>query len=471
MRYKDPRPEVLSTFHSAIEAEEVDAVDELLKEDIDINICNGYEETALHRACARRNLPLVIKLLGAKANPRSKNKYGQTALMSLLTTDSVTADDLTIVKKLLETDPDLILHADRTGDMPLHAAARSERTEIMKLLLKAGANPDVQNSLGETALHRCYSVQTTRLLVNAGAGVELANFRGVSALDRAVTCGSAMEDMAILLLENASPSTVQSTGSFLLYTAVSGHDPNKVSELLKKGVNLDFRYPHGATLLHQAALSSTPAMLNLLLRNKADITAKVTDGSTPLHYATLSGDIQKVKLLLDAGASLMASDKHGKTALHYAALLRYPRIVNALLESGAMQDAADKGGKTPLHCVVKYTFRQVKKLLDTGIGTARMYVHEIRRNWKAATLEVVKLLLDANADIEARCNLSATPLLWSAMNCTNCETVTFLLEAGADITARDIDGLTALDHATERKYAGVVKVFQEYIDLRRVSIL
>jgi ankyrin repeat protein len=568
MRYKDPRPEVLSAFHSAIEAEDIEAVDELLKEDIDINSCNGYKETALHRACARRNLPLVIKLLEAKANPQSKNKYGQTALMSLLASDGVSTDDLAIVKKLLETDPDLVLHADWTVDMPLHAAARSERTEIMKLLLKAGANPDVQNPLGETALHQCYSVQTARLLVNAGAKVELANFRGESALDRAVSYGSAMEDMAILLLENASSSTVQATGSFLLYTTISGGDINKVSKLLTKGVNLDFRYLHGATPLHQAALSSTPAMLDLLLRNKADIRAKVTDGSTPLHYAALSGDIQKVNLLLDAGSSLMASDKHGKTALHYAALLRYPRIVNALLEAGAMQDAEDKRGRTPLHCVVRYTFQEVETLLDTGNGTARMYVYDIRQNWKAATLEVVKillnakstvatntkrgrrlrgfaaavakvsgllvdakvgvrvrdklgktalhyaaensaaeivkllldagasatirddrgatplhyasnygtpdvvkLLLEANADIEARCNFSATPLLWSAMNRTNCETVTFLLEAGADINARDIDGLTALDRATEREYAGIVNIFQEYLGLRRVSIL
>lgn len=394
----------------------------------------------------------------------------------------------------------------------------------------------------------------------------------ITALDRAVACGSSMLDIAILLLENASPPTVRATSSVLLYTAAAGRDIKKVSGLLAKGASLKYRdirkVPHGATPLHQAALWSTPAILKLLLRKKADIKAKVTDGSTPLHYATLSGNFQKVKLLLGAGANVTASDKHGKTALHYAASLRYARIVDTLLGAGAMQDAADNRGKTPLHCVVRYTFSEVtKQLSDSGIDIARMYEHEIPPNWQAATLEVVKillssgakvaadtkcvrkpqhfaaafgkgtvpladagasltardsqgktvlhyaaenscaemvrflldagasatirdnrmatplhyasnyatpdvvkLLLDANADIEARCNLGATPLFWSAMNRTSCETVDFLLEKGADIMARDIDGLTAVDHATEREYAGVIKVFQNYLDLRKVSI-
>lgn len=572
MGYKNLRSDVLHTLHSAVETEDIESVDELLKKGIDIDIRNTNEETALHRACVRRNLPLVVKLLGAKSDPRSKNKDGQTTLMSLLTSDGRSADDLAIVKTLLESDPDLILHADWTGDTPLHAAVRSERTEIMEVLLKAGANPNVQNRLGQTALHRCYSLQTTKALVDAGAEVELANFKGETALDRAVACGSSMLDIAILLLENASPRTVRATSSVLLYTAAAGHDIKKVSGLLAKGASLKYRdmrkVPHGATPLHQAALWSTPAMLKLLLRKKADIKAKVADGSTPLHYATLSGNFQKVKLLLGAGANVTASDKHRKTALHYAASLRYARIVDALLGAGAMQDAADNRGKTPLHCVIRYNFSEItKQLSDSGIDIARMYEYDIPQIWQAATLEVVKillnsgarvaantkcvrkrhfaaavgegagpladagailtardnqgktvlhyaaenscaeivrflldagasatirdnrmatplhyassyatpdvvkLLLDENADIEARCNLGATPLLWSAMNRTSCETANFLLEEGANIMARDIDGLTAVDHATEREYAGVIKVFQKYLDLRKASIL
>lgn len=41
----------------------------------------------------------------------------------------------------------------QTGDVCLHVAANKARTEILGLLLEGGANVNVQNKLGQTALH------------------------------------------------------------------------------------------------------------------------------------------------------------------------------------------------------------------------------------------------------------------------------------------------------------------------------
>lgn len=63
--------------------------------------------------------------------------------------------------------------------------------------------------------------------------------------------------------------------------------------------------------------------------------------------------------------------------------------------------------------------------------------------------EVVKLLLEAKADIDPKDDDGKTPLHW-AVHSGRSEAVKVLIEAGADINARDNDGNTPLDIAIQR---------------------
>ena len=71
---------------------------------------------------------------------------------------------------------------------PLHVAAQRDSPEIMKVLLRHGADPNGRDSDGRSAMHEAAvsgSIGCAKLLVKFGANVNLADHRGITALGQA----------------------------------------------------------------------------------------------------------------------------------------------------------------------------------------------------------------------------------------------------------------------------------------------
>jgi len=122
------------------------------------------------------------------------------------------------------------------GDTALHIAAATYRTELVRTLIKAGADVHAQNRLGDQPIHaaavggpgsRSWSpaaqAATIASLIKAGADPNAADKRGVTPLHRAVRtrCAAAVRT----LLENgADPARKNGRGStpMLLATTTTG---------------------------------------------------------------------------------------------------------------------------------------------------------------------------------------------------------------------------------------------------------
>ena len=63
------------------------------------------------------------------------------------------------------------------------------------------------------------------------------------------------------------------------------------------------------------------------------------------------------------------------------------------------------------------------------------------------TPEVLKVLIEAGADVNAKDTDGLTPLMLAAQHNPNPKALTALLEAGADAKAKNNEGKTALDYA------------------------
>jgi len=94
--------------------------------------------------------------------------------------------------------------------------------------------------------------------------------------------------------------------------------------------------------------------LLLALQKVAEINSRHHEmGVCPIHVAAETGVIDSLQLLIDNGAKLNTLDGEKKTALHYAAEFENVECVKALLESGARVNLRDHKSLTPLHLIVR----------------------------------------------------------------------------------------------------------------------
>jgi ankyrin repeat protein len=211
----------------------------------------------------------------------------------------------------------------------------------------------------------------------------------------------------------------------------------------------------------------------MLLEHGADVNAKTALGATPLQVAaSATGSTGVVALLLQKGADPNAGENRGVTPLIAAAGVGNTAAAKLLLERGASPNAYAPGvGQktvTPLMGAAHNGDVELTRLLLAGKpdldvkspdsdGTVKNgkvafgSLTALHFATAAASPDVVKLLLDAGAAIDARDVRGTTPLIWSiATDRPEPRIVRMLLEKGADVSAASKEGEDAL--AWARKY-------------------
>nr|XP_031845573.1 NF-kappa-B inhibitor cactus [Nomia melanderi]XP_031845574.1 NF-kappa-B inhibitor cactus [Nomia melanderi]XP_031845575.1 NF-kappa-B inhibitor cactus [Nomia melanderi] len=131
-----------------------------------LNILNDDGQSPLHLAVLTRQPRIVRRLILAGANPALRNFRGNTALhLACATGDLASAkaltDPLTPVErnyllpgKKVPALPQNLEQRNYDGEMCLHIAASSGQVELVRLLLRLGADLEAREALaGKTALH------------------------------------------------------------------------------------------------------------------------------------------------------------------------------------------------------------------------------------------------------------------------------------------------------------------------------
>jgi len=217
-------------------------------------------------------------------------------------------------------------------------------------------------------------------------------------------------------------------------------------------------------LMYAAALGSLEGM-RLLLDAGADPNAANAFDATPLMWC--AGDAAKVRLLLSKGAHADARSKLGRTPLMIAAA--YDGATDAarfLVEKGADVNARDKGGNSVLAQAAGSNNVEVARLLiakgaqvnTVDEGGYTPLLNAAGNGDRSAAM--VKLLLEHGAHVNVKSGDTAeivkngpiligrvTPLQEAAAQ-GNYETVEALLNAGADVNAKDVRNVTPLVFAS-----------------------
>ena len=188
----------------------------------------------------------------------------------------------------------------------------------------------------------------------------------------------------------------------------------------------------------------------------------MNDINQQLFDAVEQGDTKRVSDLLEKGANVNAQHQYfsGQTPLHRAVFLRYPGpMVKLLVNAGADIEAKDEDGKTAWEIKKEYvkkymrysnaSYPGVSELMKPDNMEGQDIGAQLYNAVKQGDTKRVFDLLEKGANPNAIDEDGETPLHWAVWLRHPEPMARILVDAGADIEAKDEDGKTAWDRWQE----------------------
>jgi len=335
----------------------------------------------------------------------------------LIATRSIKVDKIRRAKRLLKINKEkeflIVDETDEDGRTALILASVMHHTDIVKMLLEAGANPNLTDGYGKTALMwAAYwgrsRTSIVKMLLEAGAKPNLTDKDGKTALMLASEKGHT-DIVKMLLNAEANPNLVDVDGKTALMEASRNGHTDIVEMLLAAEVDPNLTDKDGRTALMWASRNGHRDIVEMLLAAEADPDLTDKDGRTALMWASEKGHTAIVEILLKAETNPNIMNKWGYTALMEAYNNGSPEdIIYKLIKAGTDPNIQynignkDHGGWTFLMWIIyDYSYTDIaKELILTDPRTDLNIVNE---DGKTALImayghntEMFKLLLKTN---------------------------------------------------------------------------
>ena len=435
----------------------------LISRGADVNARDQSSRTPLHCAAQNARTEIAALLLRNGGDIDARNNDGLTALLL-----AAGGGHRHLVRALLEHGAQTSLR-DPDGRTPLDRARAAGSVEAVKLLLERHT-PEDPASLApvfEFALENG-GEDSVRTALERHTGAQPARLAPILA----VALEHGHETLARFLLglhRQADPADLAPA----LELALKRGAKNLVLEFLSIHSRIDKgsrrKGARGATLLHLAVRANNKELVEALVDAGADLDRLDLRKSTPLADAAkrCQGDTDIVKLLLSEGADADGSGLYRALEIMFDAGRK--QVVTSYLEStGVINRKRNRAGQTLLHLAVSSANKgMVRLLLDQGANVGA-------RNWRgnrplhlAATgkrlaRELTAMLLERKADPNVEDLYERTVLHAAVMARAKPEVVKLLLDAGAKIEARCIDKYTPLLLAAKAGDLPLVKLLVQY---------
>jgi len=253
-------------------------------------------------------------LSGSASCPLCRKESGEMERICSHSDSDTESDDSVhhvseLMKAVIRGNLDCVLEAlqqghsqvDSDGDTALFYAAKRGRIDIASVLIKAGADINHSNNVGQTPLMYAGTSDMTEYLLEHGADANHVSQANETALVKAAEDNNT-ESLQILLEHGVGHMDVALHGA----CAAGSYDAALL--LLEAGVDPNCRVVDGGTPLMRAACAgySNAELVRLLLSKGADVRATDDDGWNVFMWFANDGssDTETMMLLLDASGLL-----------------------------------------------------------------------------------------------------------------------------------------------------------------------
>ncbi len=247
--------------------------------------------------------------------------------------------------------------------LPLHVACIYRRPEVVALLLKHGADPNMRDYLGRVPL---------QLVLTYWPRIPFTkDYQGLSTEENAYhkhlnkqhkkaqqsmneLCAHGAQcnaSIGVVCCVGGSTQASETKYQSLLHLAAKFNIADSVRVLLRHGVDVNVKDGSGRTAVIIASQSGNFQMMHELIGHGANVNVSDSFGMTPLHWLCTTDKTKhcdNINRLLQAGASCEGHDHNVDTPLHMACGLGKESAMHVLLRHGANPDGVNHAGRTPL---------------------------------------------------------------------------------------------------------------------------
>ena len=407
-----PQVDGTTALHWAVRADDMEAVDLLIKAGAKVSAANREGATPLQLAALNGNALMIDKLVKAGVDPNAPlTKFKDTALMIAARTGKIDA-----VKTLLDSGAQVNAIENWGGTNALMWAVSERHADVVNLLLSKGGDVNT----------RSYFVPSAH-----GRGFE-------GATPVAPKAGQQVDEYASGWL---SP---------LMFASREG-DLDIAKTLVKAGADVNLLSGDGKNALALAIFNGQYELASFLVDSKSNVNQADAQRFTPLFWAVDRKNMEigtngfpwmvtldptpLIKKLLDAGADPNAVVNNTPRARNRGGS---PRIVFA----STLMRAAFAGDLELCKLLLSYgadphvKSTDKENMLEAAAGLALIPGYQVNRT-NEERVALAKILVSLGEDVNWADAYGITPLM-AAANLGDTPLVQYLVDAGSDLLAYDL---------------------------------
>ena len=406
----------------------------LLNQGASVNFVNSSGRTILQDVALEANAKIFEMLLSHNADLNILDNYGRNVLF-----DAVEGGDLDILNHIVN-NIDEINSVDNSGRTALFYAVLKEKEEVAKFLVTHGININItdkkrQNALFNAVILGSENISLIEMLIEKGVKLNVKDSSENTLLDEILKIDAISKE------ENPTYDNkyrlVHKSKNYLKLTTI----------LIEHGLAVDRKDELGKTVLYKEVERANYDTIKFLLSSGADINAEDNDGKTVFFDACIKGlsNLTMIDFLINSGIDIEKKDLLERTIVDDLCEIILIQQNNKRASSRRILDY--KPDEDYFGLLKRILILKPKINIPKSNGRTVIYELVTYQN-----LELLKLLINAGADLNIIDNNGNTPLsllIDEGLKITQprerelfLERIVFLLKFRIDVDTIDKDGKT-----------------------------